>query len=200
VTVRRVAGAKRPARTASIGVAAALSLVALFRPRESRAEPGTDEPHSELSASALVGAGITIGGPNLHADGAGVRVGYTFETPLYAGALGLFHLGTSDDGEPSARHHAQDVGVELGYALRLKPIVLRPTLRAGASWITTARDVDGEFVSPHVGFGVTTLVPIGRAHVGFDADARLYTRLVDNGDNAYSNLCIGAYGVVGVQF
>jgi len=84
--------------------------------------------------------------------------------------------------------------------LSAKPPARRLRQGDGASWITTPRDVDGQFVSPHVGFGLTTLVVIGRAHVGLDADARLYTRLVDNGDNAYSNLCIGAYGMVGLQF
>jgi hypothetical protein len=158
-----------------------------------------DENDAEFSASVLIGAGITIGGPELHGFGGGLRTGTTLKLPIYLGVLGLLHAGSSDPGEPDVRHYSRDIGLEAGYAIRSLPIVIRPTLRGGVAWVTTERDVDGEFVSPQFGPGATVMFTFGPLHAGLDLDARVYTRPVNNGDNSYGNLMFGAYGVVGGQ-
>jgi len=70
----------------------------------------------------------------------------------------------------------------------------------GAAWITTPRDVEGSFGSPDLGLGLTLLVPVESARLGVDAEARMFTRLVDNGDNAFSIASVAAYAVAGYAF
>lgn len=153
------------------------------------------------SLAALLGYGATLSnGENLLGPGLGLRAGYTCNCGLYAGALVSLHLGSHDPDEPKSRHHAQSLRGELGYEFDLQLLALRPTLRAGAAWVTTARDVDGHFVSPDLGLGLTLLVPIQRAFIGFDVDARLLSRTVDNGDNLYSNATVASYLTAGVRF
>jgi hypothetical protein len=193
----RIAKHPRRAATALLG----FGLVCCSACDAVAAEEEEEESESELSASLLLGESIiNSGGPNVHGFGGGARAGYTFTTPFYVGALVLLHAGTTDSGESDVRHHAQDFGVEAGYGLRLPKAVVRPTLRGGLSWITTPRDVDGEFLSPHVGLGLTLLLRLGIAHAGFDIDSRFYTRTVHGGDTSNSNLLVGLYVVAGVQF
>jgi hypothetical protein len=153
------------------------------------------------SIAALLGYGVvTDHGANLLGPGLGLRAGYTCACGLYAGGLATLHLGTHDPGEPNAHHDAQAFRAELGYQLDLRVLELRPTLRIGAAWVTTPSDVDGHFLSPDLGVGVTLLVPIGDAFIGVDADARALTRTVDNGDNRYSNATLASYLTAGLRF
>ena len=153
------------------------------------------------SLAALLGYGVNVSnGPNLLGPGLGLRAGYTCACGLYAGALVSLHLGTHDPGEPEAHHDAQSWRAELGYDFDLRLLELRPTLRVGAAWVTTPRDVDGHFVSPDLGLGLTLLVPIDQAFIGVDADARLLSRPVDNGDNLYTNTTLASYLTAGLRF
>jgi hypothetical protein len=151
------------------------------------------------SIELLAGYGIS-GDANVLGPGLGLRTGYTFDVGLYTGILGLAHLGSSDPGEPDVRHHAQSVRGELGYAFSLPVLTLRPSLRAGVAFVTTTRDVDDGFTSPDLGIGVTLLVPIGSFLLGADVEGRIFTRLVDNGDNFYQITTLGAYAVAGYVF
>lgn len=153
------------------------------------------------SLAALVGYGVNVpNGANLLGPGLGLRAGYSCACGIYAGALVSLHLGSHDPGESEAHHDAQSWRAELGYAFDLRLLELRPTLRAGAAWVTTPRDVDGHFISPDLGLGITLLVPIDRAFIGVDADARVLTRPVDNGDNLYSNTTLASYLTAGLRF
>jgi hypothetical protein len=158
-------------------------------------ESGTEE----FSASAVVGYGVTLGGDRVHGFGGGVRAGDTLSVPVYVGAVGLLYAGSHDPGEPEVKHSTRDVLLEGGYAFSAAPVVLRPTLRGGLAWVRTERDVDGGFVSPQLGLGVTALVHVQHFHAGLDLDARSDTRLVDNGDNAYSIATAGVYLLFGGQ-
>jgi hypothetical protein len=177
----------------SICLALALTLAAgLTSASQSNAGP---------SIAALLGYGVNVpNGSNLLGPGVGLRAGYTCACGLYAGALVSLHLGSHDPGEPEVKHHAQAWRAELGYEFDLRVLELRPTLRVGAAWVTTPRDVDGHFLSPDLGLGVTLLVPIDYAFIGVDAEARLLSRPVDNGDNLYSNTTLASYLTAGLRF
>lgn len=151
------------------------------------------------SLAVLLGYGVTIPEPNLLGPGLGLRAGYTCACGLYAGALASLQLGSHDPGEPDVRHHAQGLRAEVGYEFDFDVLALRPSLRVGAARITTARDVDGRFVSPDLGLGATASLPLGRAFLGFDVDARLFTRLVNNGDNRFSNLALASSLTAGLR-
>jgi hypothetical protein len=164
-------------------------------------------PASALASESDEGASIALlagygqsSGENVLGWGAGFRAGYRLDFGLYLGALALAHLGSSDEGEPDVKHHAQSVRGEVGYEFRIEKLYLRPTLRAGAALVTTARDVDGEFVSPDAGLGLTVLQRLDDWLVGIDAEGRVFTRLVDNGDNAYQIATLGGYLSFGRQF
>jgi hypothetical protein len=157
------------------------------------------ESDEGASIALLAGYGAS-NEPNLLGVGLGFRAGYRLDFGLYLGAIGLAHLGTSDDFEPDVRHHAQSARGELGYELRIEHFYLRPTLRAGAVLVTTARDVDDRFVSPELGLGLTVLQRLDDWLIGVDAEGRFFTRLVDNGDNAYSIATLGVYLLLGRQF
>jgi hypothetical protein len=176
---------------ASISLALALTLGATL----------TSASQSGVSVAALLGYGVTTShGANLLGPGLGLRAGYTCGCGLYAGALASLHLGSHDPDEPDVRHRAQGVRAELGYEFDLHVLALRPTLRAGAGFVSTPRDVDGHFVSPDLGLGLTLLVPLDSFFIGADADARLFSRPVDNGDNLYSNLTVASYLTAGLSF
>ena len=132
-----------------------------------------------------------------------LRVGFT-EPPGSPRALVRSYRTVSPlpvmPGEPDAHHDAQAFRAELGYRLVLHVLELRPTLRVGAAWVTTPRDMDGHFLSPDLGVGVTLLVPIDHAFIGVDVDARALTRLVNNGDNLYSNTTLASYLTAGLRF
>jgi hypothetical protein len=159
------------------------------------------QSHGGGSIAALLGYGVTTGNnANLLGPGLGFRAGYSCPCGLYAGALTVLHVGSHDPGEPEARHRAQSLRAELGYEFWIAPVTLRPTLRVGAAWVKTVRDVDGHFVSPDLGLGLTLLVPIDRWFIGVDADARYLSRLVQNGDNLYVNTTLASYLTAGLAF
>jgi len=152
------------------------------------------------SLALLLGYGVSTPEPNLLGPGLGFRAGYTFDSGIYVGVLGLAHLGSHDEGESEVRHHAQSARAELGYDFSIFRLTLRPSLRAGGALVTTARDVDGRFVSPELGVGMTLMIPLGRVFLGADLEGRFFTRLVNNGDNSYSVVSVGAYGTLGYRF
>jgi hypothetical protein len=105
------------------------------------------------SVAAQLGYGATLsGGVNLLSFGLGLRAGYTCVCGLYAGALASLHIG-----KPLIPRRAQGLRGELGYELELPFVTLRPTLRAGAAWVTNEFGSTGRFVSPDLGFGLTLL-------------------------------------------
>ncbi len=158
------------------------------------------ESEEGASIAVLAGYGLSSNDENVLGWGAGFRAGYRLDFGLYLGALGLAHLGSSDEGEPDVKHHVKSARGEIGYEFRIEKLYLRPTLRAGAALVTTARDVDGEFVSPEVGLGLTALYRLEDWLVGIDSEARVFIRPVDNGDNAYQIATLGAYLTFGHQF
>ena len=98
------------------------------------------------------------------------------------------------------RHYSESLRLELGYAIEIFPLELRPSLRVGMARVTTPRDVDGRFWSPDVGFGATLLVRLSGPFVGVDTEARYLLRAVDNGDNAYVITTAAVYAVGGYRF
>jgi hypothetical protein len=182
-------------RAGHLGATLVLGAVAFAAPRAGADEPGKEE----FSGSVVVGYGHTMGGDQVHGFGGGFRAGYTLSVPVYVGAMGLLYVGSHDPGEPEVKHSTRDVLLEAGYALAAAPIVVRPTFRGGLAWVRTERDVAGGFVSPQLGIGATVLLRVQHVHVGLDLDARSYTRLVDNGDNAYAIVTAGAYALFGGQ-
>jgi hypothetical protein len=156
-----------------------------------------DEGGAELAG--LVGHG-TSGDANILGLGVGARLGYSAKARYYVGLSGLYHFGSHDDFEPEARHHSESFRGEVGYDVHVFPLVLRPSFRAGFTHVTTTRDVDGSFLSPDLGLGATLMVRLDGPFVGLDAEARMLTRLVNNGDNMYGIVGFGVYAVGGYRF
>jgi hypothetical protein len=147
-----------------------------------------------------VGVGTSFDEANVLGPGVGLRLGYAAENGFYIGLLGLAHIGSHDEFEPDVRHYSESLRLELGYAIEIFPLELRPSLRAGLARVTTARDVDGRFSSPDIGLGAMLLVRLNGPFVGIDTEARYLARPVDNGDNAYVYTTLGAYVVGGYRF
>ena len=162
------------------------------------AAPATAEKGG-AELAGLVGYGAS-GDANILGLGVGARLGYSAKARYYLGLSGHYHLGSHDDFEPEARHHSESFRFEVGYDVHVFPLVFRPSLRAGFTHVTTPRDVDGSFLSPDLGLGGTILVRVGGPFVGIDAEARMLTRLVNNGDNMYSIAGVGVYAVGGYRF
>jgi len=158
----------------------------------------------ELSMAALLGYGTSgdeeRGKPNVLGLGGGLRVGVTLRQRAYLGVLGLLHAGTSDAWERTQRHRLHSVGAELGYVARIETITLRPSLRAGAAFVFTTRDVDDYFGSAFAGVGLTVLHPIQHVLLGIDVEARVLERPVNNGDNEYRIATLAGYLTAGYRF
>ena len=152
------------------------------------------------SAALLAGYGSSLDGENVLGPGLGVRAGLGFGPGVYLGALLLLHSGSTDPLEPDVRHHAQSLRAELGYGFDFSGVELRPSLRVGAAWVTTARDVDGGFTSPDLGLGFTLLLPLDRVRLGVDAETRYFARLVNNWDYLYPITTAALYATIGYQF
>jgi hypothetical protein len=163
-------------------------------PRTAAASEGTG-----AEVAALAGYGVS-NDPNVIGPGLGLRFGGVASYGFYLGLSGLVHFGSSDEGEPDVHHYSQSLRAELGYEIDLGPLDVRPTLRAGGSHVTTPRDVSGSFWSPELAAGATLLVRLDGPYVGFDAEARVLTRLVQNGDTLYTVSGIAAYWVAGYRF
>lgn len=157
------------------------------------------EEQGGAELGALLGYG-TSNEPNVVGPGVGLRFGYQGNAGFYVGGLGLVHFGSSDEGEPSVRHYSQSARLELGYGIGIEPLELRPSLRAGFTHVTTPRDVDRSFWSPDVGVGATLLVRMQGPYVGFEAEARILARPVDNWDNQFTLASIAGYWVGGYRF
>jgi hypothetical protein len=128
-------------------------------------------------------------------------LGYATESGTYVGLSGLAHFGSHDEFEPEVRHYSESLRLELGYAIEIFPLELRPSLRAGVARVTTPRDVDGRFLSPDIGLGTMLVVRLKNGpFVGFDTEARFLTRLVNNGDNQFSLATIAVYAMGGYRF
>lgn len=112
----------------------------------------------------------------------------------------LVQLGSTDEGESDVRHHAQSLRLELGYGFVTPSIELRPSLRAGFALVTTPRDASGDFVSPDLGLGLTACVPFDPLFVGLDAEARYFTRLIENPDTSFSLTSFANYLTAGHRF
>jgi hypothetical protein len=153
-----------------------------------------------LEVAGQLGFGTTFDESNVLGPGIGARVGYAAESGLYIGLLGLAHFGSHDEFEPEVEHYSESLRLELGYAIEIFPLELRPSFRVGVARVTTARDVDGRFSSPDVGVGATLLVRLSGPFVGFDTEARYFPRAVDNGDNAYVITTAAVYAVGGYRF
>jgi hypothetical protein len=176
-----------------------LSCVAIFAAVALHARAAGAEEDEGAEVAALLGYGVSSG-IDVIGPGIGARVAYGGRPGFYVGALGLVHFGTSDEAEPDVRHYSQSLRFELGYGVAIEPLELRPSLRVGATHVTTPRDVDGSFWSPDVGAGVTFLVPLDGPFVGFDVEARMLTRLVQNGHTLFSIAAVGGYWVLGYRF
>jgi hypothetical protein len=178
--------------TILLGALATAGAVAV--PRAAAASEG-----SGAEAAALLGYGVS-GDPNVIGPGLGLRLGALTSSGFYVGLAGLVHFGSSEEGEPDVRHYSQSVRLELGYEIDLGPLDLRPALRGGFSHVTTPRDTVGEFWSPEIAVGATLLVRLGHPYLGFDAEARYLTRLIENGDTLHPVAGIAAYWVAGYRF
>ena len=180
-------------RTKAVSVLALGASALVARPAAaSDAAPG-------FEAAALAGFGVSSG-VDVIGPGLGARLGYCGESRFYGGLLGLVHFGSSDPEEPEVRHYSQSVRAEVGYEIDLGPLDLRPSLRGGFTRVKTPRDVNGGFWSPDVGAGATAMVHLDGPFLGFDVDARLLTRLVENGDTLFSIASVAGYWVLGYRF
>lgn len=136
--------------------------------------------------------GVSLGSGNAFGFGVGGRIGYTWPSHVYFGAIVLWHKGYHDENtiEPGgALSHIvrSDVrvlhgGLELGYGFGDAPIV-RPSIEVGAisysakasSRFDDGSGLDGDVSTTAlvVGPGVTILYPFAdRFHAG--GDARLF--------------------------
>jgi hypothetical protein len=158
-----------------------------------------DDAGAEIAGQ--VGFGTTFDESNVLGPGVGLRAGYATESDVYVGLSGLVHFGSHDEGEPDVRHYSESLRLELGFAVDIFPLEFRPSLRGGVARITTPRDVDDRFFSPDIGLGAMLVVRLKNGpFVGFDAEARYFTRLVNNGDNAFVITTAAVYAVGGYRY
>ena len=158
------------------------------------------EADQGAEVAGQVGVGTSFADADVLGAGVGVRLGYATESGVYVGFLGLAHFGSHDEGEPEVRHYSESLRLELGYAIEIFPLELRPSLRGGMARVTTTRDVNGRFWSPDIGLGLTLLVRLKGPFVGFDTEARYLARAVDNGDNAHVITTAAVYALGGYRF
>jgi hypothetical protein len=158
------------------------------------------EADEGAEVAGQVGFGTTFDESNVLGPGLGLRAGYAV-SDVYVGLSGLIHFGSHDEFEPDVRHYSESLRLELGFAVEILPLELRPSLRGGVARVTTPRDVDGRFLSPDIGIGTLLVVRLKNGpFVGFDAEARYFTRMVDNGDNAYVITTAAVYALGGYRF
>ena len=161
---------------------------------------------AEISAAAFVGTGLSgDSGEDLMGFGGGARAGYTMVIPIYLGVAASLHQGTADD-EPGAVNNSMSYyGAEAGVQLELGSFGVRPYLTAGLADVETTRDVDGGFLSPYWGIGVTPYwtfldLPGVDLSVGLDLRYLQTTTPIDNGDNESPATALPLYLTVGASF
>ncbi|SRR5690606_16050164 len=161
---------------------------------------------AEISAAAFVGTGLSgEAGEDLMGFGVGARAGYTMLIPIYLGVAASLHQGTADD-EPGAINNSMSYyGAEAGVQLELGSFGIRPYLMAGLADVETTRDVDGGFLSPYLGVGVTPYwtfldLPGIDLSVGLDLRYLQTTSSIDNGDNEGPATALPLYLTVGASF
>lgn len=124
------------------------------------------------SAGGLFGFGTDFESDDINRFGfnLGARGGHTFGSGLYAGGIGLFHIGEEDDiGDTKASYRQLHIGGEIGYDIGIKSIIVRPYAGLGLSFsFVEVGDVDDRETDFFMEFGGLVLYPIGRFFVGGD--------------------------------
>jgi Outer membrane protein beta-barrel domain len=163
-------------------------------PTEAAASGEANPVMPGVSAALLLGDGFKDG----YNIGIGARVGYTLPMNLYIGAAFTYHLGKSQDNGlgGTAKTTAMIYGLEVGYALAVGPLAVRPYIGVGqVAW----KFDTGDMTIPGLGTvagtsgsdsyltfwpGVTALYPLGNAFVGVDLKYNIVTGLPSGADSA----------------
>ena len=95
-----------------------------------------EEKTPPISAAVTVGWGTDFVGnaPNVYNLGFGVRGGYTLGFGLYVGAQAIYYLGGSNSPkENEVKYSGNEIllGVDVGYNLKVDPVIVRPSLSLG---------------------------------------------------------------------
>jgi len=179
-------------------------------------EDGPATIANPISAEVLLGYGFNDSNAgtgetlNLYGWGAGGRLGYTFPFHLYVGAGFVYHAGfkTSDLGTQPAWGRVAPFGLELGYAITLGPITLRPFVGAGvaaydASYVSGSTFEKGSGLEEALWPGLSATYDIAR-HFFLGIDAR-YTIIFKGNDDAIvgaghgSRNGLGSFATVGFR-
>jgi hypothetical protein len=97
---------------------------------ESRAEARREGEGRRVTIAPLAGYGF-----NGLGAGAGVRAGYTFDTPVYVGGSFMYHTGENNivnqPGVTDSNSSYLYPGVEVGYDIGIGPVLVRPYVGTG---------------------------------------------------------------------
>ena len=173
VFAQEVGGAP-PAEPGATGGAQASSEV-------SANSPASAKP---ISLGILLGYGIDFdkGNSNPYGVGLGLRGGYTLNMGLYVGGQFIYFIGDSEEaGGMKASINVMTLGVEVGYDLKVAPVLIRPSLGLGLAFASASvsGSVSGFSVGDqsntetyfYVAPGASVIYPINMFFVG--ADLRL---------------------------
>jgi hypothetical protein len=127
-----------------------------------------------FSVGVAIGWGTDFENPdyNFYGVGFGVRGGYTLDFGLYLGAQVLYFLGGSNAAGASRSEFL--AGVDVGYDIKVAPVVIRPSLGVGAAVSFTKSDVGrlkpekATNADIYVALGGNVVYPISNFFVGGD--------------------------------
>jgi hypothetical protein len=140
-------------------------------------EPSGPRP---LRWSGAVLLGGSTGGYGL---GMGGRVGATLADHIYVGGTAFFHLGRfNSNAYASSEFHAFQLGGEVGYALLVPPVIIRPYaglgLLTGFGSVTTGNNtVSNSYSTLGLWFGGTVAYRIANSPFSVGGDLRILAPL-----------------------
>jgi hypothetical protein len=170
------------------------------------AKPAEPTPmYRPISAAVTLGWGTDFESANdlnLFGLGTGVRGGYTFDFGLYLGGQFIYYFGGSAERVAGVKNESNEIllGADVGYNIKLAPIVIRPSLGLGIALRPYKTESDQNFVKDsdtpvefYVAPGALVTYPIGMFFVG--GDARFVEVLATESIEAVTIM-----GVAGINF
>lgn len=144
-----------------------------------------------ISAGLLLGWGLKTDrrtadyGADPYGLSAGLRGGYSLDMGVYVGAYYIWYLGSSSEGQGSARTGGafaessasyMHFGAEVGYDAWIGPVIIRPSLMLGMALALLSRDGVHDTVGDLVlGPGITMVHPFDEFFIGGDLRGSIVT-------------------------
>ena len=156
--------------------------------------------------------------PNPLGVGFGARGGVELFKSLYLGGNIMYYLGTSKDtplgatpSNTSVSTHTLLLGLEVGYSLHIKPLIIRPQLGFGDASLTSFTNFAGTVNNPatdvsnftvtnqrfYLEPGLVALVNVGALYFGGDVNLLFIPDAEPSTGDAYSSFAFG--GQLGIR-